>query len=111
LNEKQHEKFSLSEMVRGWFIGDFEPSILRTSEFEVAVQYFNEGDIESKHVHNIATEITVIISGECTMNGENYSSGDIALIHPGSPNQFTAISDVITVVVKIPSVMGDKYLV
>jgi len=97
-------------MVRGWFIGDFDPSVIRTPDFEVAVQNFSAGEKETKHVHKVATEVTVIISGECTMNGIGYSSGDIVLISPGNPNQFSAITDVVTVVVKLPSVAGDKYL-
>ena len=100
----------INDMWRGWFIGDFDPSVIRTSDFEVAIQNFSAGEKETKHVHKIATEVTVIVSGECTMNNVEYSSGDIVLISPGSPNQFSAITDVITVVVKIPSVSGDKYL-
>ncbi len=110
LSSQNHQKFSLSEMVRGWFIGDFDPSVIRTPDFEVAVQNFSAGEKETKHVHKIATEVTVIVSGECTMNEVDYSSGDIVLISPGSPNQFSAITDVVTVVVKIPSLAGDKYL-
>lgn len=34
-------KFSrLDDMTRGWFIGDFAPSVNRTKQFETAVQHF-----------------------------------------------------------------------
>lgn len=49
----------LRDMKRGWFIGDFEPSLLKTRDCEVAVKSYRHGDHEGKHFHKIATEFTV----------------------------------------------------
>ena len=38
----------LSDYTRGWIIGDFEPSILKTKDFEVAV--FNHSKGESRQM-------------------------------------------------------------
>ena len=43
------------------------------------------------------------------MNDSVYEAGDIVLIEPGEDTDFEALTDVTTVVVKAPSVMGDKY--
>ena len=67
----------LSEMKRGWFIGNFEPSLLKTDDCEVAVKYYRRGDCEEAHLHRIATEYTCIISGRVRMNGSEYGAGDI----------------------------------
>jgi hypothetical protein len=44
------------------------------------------------------------------MNGETFHHGDIVMLEPGEPTDFEALTDVTTVVVKMPSVIGDKYL-
>lgn len=100
----------LSTMVNGWFIGDFEPSLLRTKEFEVAVQHFDAGEYAEWHVHKVATEYTVIVSGRAKVNGHAVAEGDIVVLEPGEGTDFRAITDVTTAVVKTPCVKGDKYL-
>lgn len=101
----------LDEMVGGWFVGDFEPSCLRMQECEVSCRYYKAGDSETAHVHMVATEITVIASGRASMNGRELVAGDILMLAPGEPTDFIALEDTTTVVVKTPSVIGDKYLV
>lgn len=105
------EKHELSNMIGGWFVGDFSPSVLRTSDFEVAIKYYKAGDSEAKHVHHKALEITVVASGAICMSGKRYISGEIVVISPGEATDFLAIEDSITVVVKNPSVRGDKIVI
>jgi quercetin dioxygenase-like cupin family protein len=100
----------LSKMINGWFVGDFEPSIFKTREFEVAVKKYKKGDYEKSHYHKIATEITVIVSGMVEMNKVKYSEGDIIVIEPNESTDFLALTDCITTVVKVPSVINDKYI-
>jgi mannose-6-phosphate isomerase-like protein (cupin superfamily) len=100
----------LEDMTRGWFIGDFEPSLFRTQGFEVAVQHFERGEYAEWHVHKVAAEFTIIISGEAEMNGRSVTKGDIIVLEPGHGSDFRALTEVTTVVVKTPSVKGDKYL-
>lgn len=104
------KKHQLANMLGGWFIGDFEPSLLPSSDFEVAVKYYQAGDIEASHVHKIAKEFTVIVDGEVKMNNQVYKSGDIVQIEPGEFTDFEALTKTITVVVKTPSIKNDKYL-
>ncbi len=60
--------------------------------------------------HKIATEFTVIVSGEVEMNGQRYSKGDIIVIAPGEGTDFEALTPTITAVVKLPGAAHDKYL-
>lgn len=99
----------LDSMFRGWFIGDFEPTVLRLKDAEVAVKSYLAGEVEAAHVHRIATEITVVVNGEIRMNGLNYGPGSILTIEPGEVALFSAVTDAVTVVVKTPSVAHDKY--
>ena len=100
----------LSDMQGGWFIGDFHPSILTSKDFEIAVKTYNLGDIEEYHFHKIGTEITVILEGRAEMAERTLVEGDIILLEPGQGTSFKALTKVKTLVVKTPSVIGDKYL-
>jgi anti-sigma factor ChrR (cupin superfamily) len=103
------EKFNLSDMTRGWFVGNFTPTLLSTNDVEVAVIQYKAGDIDKMHYHKIATELTVILNGTVMMNGHTYGHGDIIKVNPGIATDFVAITDVTTVVVKMPGVNNDKY--
>jgi len=101
--------FKLADMTKGWFVGDFSPVALRTDAAEVAVKRYAAGTCEARHMHKIAPEVTLILEGRARMNDQVHEAGDIVLIAPGEATDFEALSDVTTVVVKLPSVAGDKY--
>jgi len=103
------EHHKLSEMTKGWFVGDFEPSLLKTKAFEIAVKRYKKGDKEGRHRHDIASEYTVIVSGRVRMSGTEYAADSILIIKPGEATDFEALEDSITVVVKTPSARTDKY--
>jgi hypothetical protein len=103
------EVSELEKMTKGWFIGNFEPTLYNTNDVEVAVKSYLKGDYEPSHFHKIATEFTVILDGKVEMNGIVYESGQIIKILPNESTDFRAITNVKTVVVKIPGVSNDKY--
>lgn len=104
------KKFLLSDMTKGWFVGDFSPTIIKTQDVEVGVKHYQKGDCEARHHHKVATEITVIVSGKVRMNGELYNAGDILMIEPGESTDFEVLEDTTTVVVKYPGAQNDKYM-
>ena len=104
------EKFKLDAMTKGWFIGNFEPSLLKTNDVEIGVKNYIAGDYEDFHHHKIATEFTLILNGTVEMSGELFQNGDIIKIEPNVSTNFKAITDVTTVVVKVPGASNDKYI-
>ncbi len=102
--------FKLSDMKKGWFIGNFEPTVLKTTDCEVAVKAYNKGEKEPSHYHKIATEITVIVNGKVKMFQREFSAGDIIVVEPGDITEFEALEHTFNVVVKIPGANNDKYL-
>lgn len=102
-------KAHLDHMVKGWFVGDFNPTCLATQAAEVAVKHYNAGDYDAWHFHKIATEVTVIIKGLVEMNGQRHTTGDILVIEPGEGTDFRVLEPTTTVVVKIPGATNDKY--
>jgi hypothetical protein len=103
------EKYNLEEMSKGWFIGNFEPSLFKTNDVEVGIKKYKKGDFENLHFHKIATEFTVVVSGVVVMNDVQYVENDIIKISPGISTNFEALTDVVTVVVKLPGANNDKY--
>ena len=101
----------LDAMTKGWFVGNFSPTLYSTNDVEVAVKSYKAGDYEGSHYHKIATEITVIVSGTVRMNGVEYSAGDIIVMEPNNVTDFYAVTDAVNTVVKIPGANNDKYIV
>jgi hypothetical protein len=102
--------FKHADMIRGWFVGDFTPTALATRAAEVGVKTYRAGDHEARHYHKLAQEITMIQSGRVKMNGIEYVAGDIIVINPMESTDFEVLEDCVTVVVKIPGAVDDKYL-
>lgn len=107
--ENKMKNARLDEMMKGWFVGDFEPTLLKTREVEVAVKKYKQGEQEGRHYHRIATEITVVVSGRVRMNGIEYGEGQIVVIEPLETTDFEALEDAVTTVVKYPGAINDKY--
>ena len=82
------KKYQLNQMTKGWFVGDFVPTIIPTQDVEIAIKHYKKGDFEERHHHKIATELTAIISGAVRMNGQEFIAGDIVLIEPGESTDF-----------------------
>ncbi len=102
---------NLEDMVKGWFIGNFSPSLCQTNAVEVAVKRYNKGDAEARHHHKVATEYTVVISGRVRMNGVEYGENAIIVMQPNESTDFECLADnTVNVVVKLPGASNDKYL-
>lgn len=99
----------LDDMVRGWFVGNFDPTLIRTNDVEVAVKEFKKGDYERRHHHKIATELTVVVSGRVRMNGVECGKGDIVVVEPNQSTDFEVLEDAVVTVVKFPGASNDKY--
>ena len=102
--------FLLDNMVRGWFVGDFSPTAFQSSACEVAVRTYSAGAREVMHVHKLATEVTLILTGRVRMAGKEWKAGDIIVLEPGEPTDFEALTDAVNVVVKVPGAVDDKYI-
>ena len=100
----------IEEFIKGWFVGDFSPVILHSTEYEVAVKWFKAGETEPLHKQLIATEITVVIEGEILLGGKTFAKGDVITIPPGEFAAFESITDSALVCVKNPSLPNDKIL-
>ena len=102
------KKYRIEKFTKGWVIGNFEPSIYKTMEIEVAMKSFLPNDTEPSHFQNIATEITMVASGTIEINGTTFTEGDVILIEPGEEANFKSVSASKLFCVKYPSIPSDK---
>jgi mannose-6-phosphate isomerase-like protein (cupin superfamily) len=103
------QRYRLDNFTKGWFVGNFSPTILPSDAVEVAVKHYRAGEAEGAHFHKVATELTLIVSGRARMSGEEVGPGEIIKMEPGQATDFVPLTEVTTVVVKLPCVKGDKY--
>ena len=98
----------IENMTRGWLIGDFSPSILRTSDFEVAYLHHKQDEKWPAHIHNIANEYNVLIRGSMKLNNELLSQGDIFIVKKGMMTKAKFLEDCEILCIKVPSIPSDK---
>ena len=100
----------LSDFTNGWFLGNFEPSLLKSPDFEICVKNFKKGEVEAAHFQRIATEVTVVLSGSVRMGEHVLQVDDILTIYKDEICDFEALTDCKVLGVKFPSLPGDKVL-
>jgi quercetin dioxygenase-like cupin family protein len=103
------KKFRIEDMKGGWFLGDFEPSVLKTKDFEVGYKYHPAGEKWDVHYHKEAEEITFLLRGRMKIQDQELVSGDIFVIPKWEVADPVFLEDCEVIVIKTPSVIGDKY--
>ena len=101
----------LTDMWRGWVIGDFEPSLLKTQDFEVGILLHPKGERWAAHYHKLGTEYNILIEGSMRVCDTELVAGDTFIIEPGEVADPTFHEDCRIVCIKVPGNSKDKYLV
>lgn len=105
------EIYDFSEMKDGWFVGDFTPSVYKTSGFEVCYKHHKKDEEWDKHYHEKSTEINLLISGSMKINDTIINEGQIFVIKPFYVVKPTFLEDCTLVIIKTPSAPGDKIII
>ena len=101
----------LSEFVGGWFVGNFQPTLLKTPDFEVAWKVHTQHEGVEPHLHRHVTEYNLLAHGSMTVNGVLLNAQDLFVLHPGERVDIVIHTDEVHVVcVKVPSIPADKEL-
>lgn len=95
----------------GWFIGDFEPVLLRTAGFEVGWKVHHRTEFIEPHIHQHVTEYNLLAHGSMRVNGRELTPGDLFVLHKGERVDAEVLTEEAhVVVVKVPSVPSDKVM-
>lgn len=99
----------IKDFKMGWFIGNFKPTLLSTCRFEVAHHFYTKGFKGVPHIHKVATEYNYIIRGKLIASGQEFGAGDFFIYEPHEVSEVEFLEDTDIVIVKTPSMPGDKY--
>jgi dTDP-glucose pyrophosphorylase len=77
--------YRLKDFTRGWFIGDFEPSILKNTGIELGFMTHKKGEIIKFHYHEHCIEINLLVKGRVLNCGKIIEQGDIFVFDKNSP--------------------------
>ena len=93
----------IENMKGGWFVGDFEPTAYKTSEFEVSYKVHPQGEKWDFHYHTEVTEINYLVRGKMTLQNQMLMEGDIFTLEPFEIADPEFLTDCEIVCVKTPS--------
>ena len=96
--------------IRGWIIGNFEPSILKTEKYEFGKLLHKKGEYHQFHYHKNSIEYNYLINGNMLINNRKLESGDLFIINKFEIACPKFLEDCTIIVVKVPSSPGDKIL-
>jgi len=103
--------YKLKDMVDGWFVGNFTPTSFSTKDFEVCYKKHTKDEFWDKHYHEKINEINLLIKGKMLINDIEINEGDIFIIEPFYVSKPTFLEDCELVIVKTPSIIGDKKII
>lgn len=103
--------YKIEDMFRGWFIGNFEPTVFKTSEVEVGFKVHKKNEKYEMHYQTQVVEINLLISGKMKMHNKDLVSGDIFILYPYEVSDQEFIEDCEIVCIKIPGITNDKVVV
>jgi dTDP-glucose pyrophosphorylase len=100
----------LETMFRGWYIGNFEPTVYKTKDFEVGYLLHKKGEIWPVHYHKYTTEVNLLTKGKMILNDLELNENDIFVINKGEIACPIFLEYCYIICIKIPSVPGDKII-
>jgi hypothetical protein len=103
--------YKLNDMKEGWFIGNFVPSVFKTDKFEICYKKHKKNENWDNHYHEKITEINLLLKGKMFINDVEINEGDIFVIEPYYISKPKFIEDCEIVIIKTPSIIGDKIVV
>jgi len=100
---------NINEFWRGWFIGNFDPAVLKTDHFEVGLLTHLKDEKWPKHYHAQHTEYNLLVKGTMKICGKTINEGELFILEPNEIADPEFLEDCTVLCVKQPSIPGDKY--
>ena len=100
--------WNITNFTRGWLIGNFLPSIIKTTNFEVGLLTHKKDEKWAFHYHQYMTEINVLVSGSMKLNEKILQSNTIFTIYKNEIACPIFLEDCKILCIKVPSVVNDK---
>lgn len=94
----------------GFFVGNFLPNLIPSQHIEIGHHKYPKGYVGPAHYHELATEINYIVRGRIIANGIVLQDGDFFTYPPGEVADVEFLTDTDLIIIKTPSIPGDKIL-
>lgn len=101
--------WDINEFKKGWFVGDFEPSIFRSKDVEVGHHKHKRGEETIPHYHKETTELNYILKGTLMVSGALMNAGQMWTYEKNEVSDVQFLTDVELIVIRWPSIPHDKY--
>lgn len=105
------EILKMKDMKGGWFVGNFEPAAYKTEQFEVGYKHHSKGEKWDTHYHKEGTEINYLVKGKMIIQNKELNEGDIFILNPFEIADPEFLENCIVLIVKTPSIPGDKFVI
>ncbi len=105
------QPLKLEDYLRGWIIGNFNPSIYKTSQYEIGLLTHAKDEKWEFHYHKNMTEINILISGHFLLNNIPISAGTVFIINKNVIACPKFLETCKILCIKIPSMPGDKTII
>lgn len=100
---------NINDFKNGWIVGDFDPSLFKSKNFECGIKYIESGYVNPSHYHSESIEINVVISGIVKFNNKIYEKNSIVIIEKNECSLFECIESCVLVVIRDNSSKFDKH--
>jgi dTDP-glucose pyrophosphorylase len=107
----KREKIDISRYTRGWLIGNFEPSILKTKDFEIGILQHKKNEKWGFHFHEETKEINILIKGKIIINNVLVEENTIFIFEKNMISCPLFLEDCIVICIKTPSLPNDKIII
>ena len=96
----------------GWFVGNFEPSLIKRDDIEVGIKNIKANTQPDFHYHKLKTEYTILLEGQiiCIKKNIVVEPGTIIKLYPYEKNDQFFPVDSLILILNTPSIKGDKYI-
>ncbi len=103
--------YKFKDMIGGWFVGNFKPSAYKTKNFEVSYKIHKKNEKWDTHYHKKAVEINLLVKGKMKIQNKLLKANDIFVLDKKEVADPVFLTTCHLVVVKVPSVSKDKFVV
>lgn len=93
----------------GWLVGNFSPTLFKSSDVEIGHHTYPSGYISDRHYHKVSIEYNYILKGKLIADGQTLSTGDIFIYEPHEESNVFFLEETDLIIIKAPSLPGDKY--
>ncbi|SCY71446.1 WavE lipopolysaccharide synthesis family protein [Butyrivibrio sp. INlla14] len=101
------KQICLREMKKGYFIGDFEPNILRSKDVEICIRGASKYTLDAAYYRRNDKRVIYINQGKIDIDGRIFGKGDAIMFEPGEVINIFALTNVEMIAMNFPGTKGD----